>query len=245
MIKRTILLLIVLASLTPSETAWSGNDHLAPPPEPVFLSTPKTLFMEQEPPGTEEYFETLLAILMDGFSASSQVCYVVAPSFTPEYAWSAECGEDGECFLLVHRMAENFWYRKDPEMTRQRIAISNLLCHNLKKLFEEATARIRHPVRELAIMDGTGYFFIYGAAGGNLRVGYTHSPDPDSLMDRLTVICEKSMATPVGASDSEPELLAEIGKVLEEIRKQPTIPQSRYMKTIFWEILRQLKTSSR
>jgi hypothetical protein len=99
-IKQTILLLIVLASLTPVEIARSRNDHLEPPPEPIFLSTPKSLFMEKEPPsmeqeppsmeqepfGTEVYSEKPAAILLDGFSASSRVCCVVEPAFTPEYA---------------------------------------------------------------------------------------------------------------------------------------------------------------
>jgi hypothetical protein len=55
MIKGTILLLMVLAALMPMEIAWSRNDHLEPPAEPVFLLTPKSLSMEQEPSSTEVY----------------------------------------------------------------------------------------------------------------------------------------------------------------------------------------------
>jgi hypothetical protein len=225
MIKRTILSLIVLALLTPAETASSRNDHLEPPPEPIFLSAPKSLFMEQELSRIQVYYEKLLAILLDGFGASSRICYVVMPSFTPEYAWSAECGEDGGCFLLVHRMTKNFWYRKNPEMTRRRIAISKPLYDSLQELFAEATARIR-PGQGFVVLDGTGYYFMYGDTGGNLRIGFTHSPAPGSLMDRLTVICEKSLSAPADASDSEREMQTEIGKILAEIRKQPAIPQS-------------------
>jgi hypothetical protein len=230
MIKRTVLLLLVLALLAPVEMAWSRNDHLEPAPGPVFLSAPKSLFMEAEPPGTEVYFDTLLKIILEGFGASSQIYHVVTPPFSGEYAWSAECGEDGECFLLVHRMAKNFWYRKSPEMTRQRIAIAKPLYDSLKELFAEATARI-YPDRGVVVIDGTGYYFMYGDAGGNLRVGFTDSPDPGSLMNRLTVICEKVMSLHADVALSEREIQVAIREIVKEIQAQPSARQG-----ILWGI---------
>jgi hypothetical protein len=78
-------------------------------------------------------------------------------------------------------MAKNFWYHKNPKMTRSRIAVSKPLYDSLKELFAEVTARIRRPDQEVIVVDGISYYFMYGDTGANLRVGYTNSPDPGRI----------------------------------------------------------------
>jgi hypothetical protein len=142
----------------------------------------------------------------------------VIPSFSPEYAWSLERGDDGGYFLLTHTLVKNLWYNGYKKMNTRPIAIGEDVHDAVARLFSTVTRGIGAIEKDWFTTDGVTFSFTVAGSDGALMTGKTHSPGEGSLMWRLTRLCDALMYLPDMEEISESDMLAEIDALLRDIQ---------------------------
>jgi hypothetical protein len=205
-VKKLLLLMPAMILCTPCESA-ARNEHL----EPVHVHI--------APDSVVRYYGTLLPILHSGFGKTPQARYTVAPSFSPEYAWSLENVDTDTPVLIVNTLKENLWYTRNSASATRRIPISRRLSTAIAELFQTVTGQIKKAAPQPVILDGVMHYFAATWADGKVREGETHSPDKGSAMDRLVVICEKIRALDGETAVTESGIEEDIASLIRELRK--------------------------
>jgi len=187
----------------------SQNDHL----EPI-----RNIRSYDE--WTRQNMEHNFAMLYAGMNASPYARYAASPSFSKEYAFSAERTTNGY-YLISNTFSENYWYAADKDSVKvicRKHTIDKQLFQLIGNLFNQATVQIKRVPMDLGL-DGTTYYFATTDKHGNLRIGVKWSPLPNSLMDRLVKVCDNLYALAVGSELSLPELKNEMKTLTTDLKK--------------------------
>lgn len=189
----------------------SQNDHLLPKRD--FSSYDGLL---------KEYFDQVFPLLHNGLSRIPKARYTAMPSFSKEYAFSAEKLSDGY-ILVSNSLSENYWYakkRKKVKVFRKQVPIDESFYLIICELFKVVAEKISSPDKETYGLDGVTYFFETTDAKGQLIGGETWSPNEGTNMLRLVKICDALYEMSIGKDVSQTVIKKDIRLLIDDLKRQ-------------------------
>ena len=208
--KNAAVFSLFLSLLLTPQIAFARGDH----PEPARN--------HDSPNGSvRDYSVKVLSLLYTGFGPKPLARCTVLPSFTAEYAWVLERRPDG-VYLLTNILSENLWYARDKNVTvaSRDVRLEPELAEAVGELFRTAVAETRPPVEGYYGCDGTTWTLAVAGGNGSLKEGEIWSPPKESLMKRLTDVCDAFFALPEGKGPSQAELASGMRALTADIRAQ-------------------------
>ena len=117
------------------------------------------------------------------------------PSFSPEYAVSAE-SKNGKYYLISNTLSQNSWQAEKSaiKINTKSTEISKTLYQALGELLRMTTHQIQDMDGSTTGLDGTTYYFSTTNGKGEVLTGKKWSPDRATLMGRLVQIYESVYA---------------------------------------------------
>ncbi len=169
----------------------------------------------------KEYYDNVFPLLYQDYSEKPIARYTSMPSFSSEYSFSIEKIE-GKNYVVSNKMSENFWYaknRKKVKLISNKAELTNdlyLKIVDLYKLLEEQT---KEPEHDLMGCDGVTYYFATTDKNGQIKIGETWSPNDNSLLRILVVICDSIFALGNGKNLSQTAIIKDIDELLSDLKK--------------------------
>jgi hypothetical protein len=143
------------------------------------------------------------------------------PSFSSEYSFSIETIE-GKNYVVSNRTSENFWYpknRKKVKLISNKTELTNDLYIKIVDLFKLLEEQTKEPEDDLMGLDGVTYYFATTDKNGQIKIGETWSPNDSSLLGRLVMICNNVYALGNGKNLSQSDIIKDIDKLLNDLKK--------------------------
>lgn len=167
------------------------------------------------------YYCNVFSLLNTGLNKKPSAQYAALPSFSPEYAVSAEAAE-GSYYLVSNTLSQNSWQaEKDQiEVNRKSVEIDKALYQSLTELLRMTTTRIQDLDGSTSGLDGTTYYFSAANEKGEVMTGKKWSPDRASLMGRLVQIFESAYALSIGKEVSESLIVQDAQALMKDLRKR-------------------------
>lgn len=167
------------------------------------------------------YYNNVFSLLNTGLDKKPRAHYVALPSFSPEYAVSAEAAE-GNYYLVSNTLSQNSWQAESSQIkvNRKSVEIDKALYQSMTELLRMTTSQIQDLDGSTSGLDGTTYYFSATNEKGGVMTGKKWSPDRASLMGRLVQIFESAYALSIGKEVSESLILQDAQTLLKELRKR-------------------------
>ena len=169
----------------------------------------------------KEYYDNVFPLLYKGYSEKPIARYTSIPSFSSEYSFSIETIE-GKNYVVSNKMSENFWYakiRKKVKLVSNKTELTNDLYLKIVDLFKLLEEQTKEPEDDLMGNDGVTYYFATTNKNGQIKIGETWSPNENSLLGRLVMICDSVYALENGKNLSQTDILKDIDKLLNDLKK--------------------------
>ena len=173
----------------------------------------------------KEYYGNLFPLLYSGFSQKPYARFTCIPSFDAEYAFSVE-KIDGKNYIISNILSESCWGAQNYKsmdsikLNTIKIEINDELYLKIGELFELLAQQTKNPnPNKVPGVDGEDYYFTTTDKNGEIKTGKTWSPHDNSLLGKLIDICNKLHSTGSGDSISQPKMLKEIDKLINDLTK--------------------------
>jgi len=169
----------------------------------------------------KEYYDNVFPLLYKGYSEKPIARYTSMPSFSSEYSFSIETIE-GKSYVVSDKMSENFWYaknRKKVKLISNKTELTNDLYLKIVDLFKLLEEQTKESGDDLMGKDGETYYFATTDKNGQIKIGETWSPNDNSLLGRLVMICDSVYALGNGKNLSQTDILKDIDKLLKDLKK--------------------------
>lgn len=180
----------------------------------------------------KEYYDNVFPLLNKGYQERPYARYTSMPSFSCEYSFSVE-KKDYKYFIISNTLSENYWYAKNRssvELISVETEIKADLYEKVGELFQLLAVQTEKPEIESIGSDGTTYYITTGCDGttyyftttnksGEIEMGEIWSPNENSLLGRLINICDNLYSIGNGKDISQKDVLNEIVRLIEELRK--------------------------
>ncbi len=169
----------------------------------------------------KEYYDNVFPLLYKGYSEKPIARYTSMPSFSREYAFSIEL-VNGKNYVVSNKVSENFWYaknRKKVKILSSKAELTDNLYLKIVDLFELIEEQTKEPKDDLMGLDGVTYFFATTNKNGQIKTGETWSPEDNSLLGRLVMICDSVYALGSGKKMIQIDLANDIDKLLNDFKK--------------------------
>jgi len=178
-------------------------------------------------------------LLNTGFQKKPYACYVVLPSFSPEYALSVE-KRNGRCVLVSNTLSRTYWQadKKDVKLDTRSVVISKDLYHLLGSLFRLATSQVQDLDGWGDGVDGVVYYFFSTDKKGHLLKGRKWSPANGSLMNQLVQVSQSAYLLSRGNNISEEALCEEAKLLLRKLHQRSKEAPGEYKKPVYGGIYR-------
>jgi hypothetical protein len=165
------------------------------------------------------YYDGLFPLLHKGFANKPVARYTLIPSFSSEFAFSAEV-KDGRFFINSNYLSTSYWYAKNKQNVKVKHAfmeIDNELYVKITTLFDLVIKQARMPENNTLGLDGeTSY--LSTTENGTVRTGEIWSPNKASLMGRLVEICKQLYLIGLGKNVSQDEVVTQINHLMFDLQ---------------------------
>jgi len=169
----------------------------------------------------KEYYDNVFPLLYKDFSEKPIARYTSMPSFSSEYSFSIETIE-GKNYVVSNKMSENYWYakkRKKVKLISNKTELTNDLYLKIVDLFKLLEEQTKDTEGDLMGVDGVTYYFATTDKNGQIKIGETWSPNENSLLGRLVIICDSIYALGNGKKLSQTDIIKDIDKLLNDLKK--------------------------
>jgi len=169
----------------------------------------------------KEYYDNVFTLLYKGYSEQPIARYTSMPSFSNEYSFSIETLE-GKNYVVSNRLSESYWYaknRKKVKLISSKTEPTNDLYLKIVDLFKLLQEQTKKPENDLMGLDGVTYYFATTDKNGQIKIGETWSPNDNSLLGRLVIICDNIYSLGNGNNLSQTDILKDIDKLLNDLKQ--------------------------
>jgi len=169
----------------------------------------------------KDYYDNVFPLLYKGFSEKPIARYTSMPSFSNEYSFSIETIED-KYYVVSNKLSESYWYAKNKKkvkLTSSKTELSSDLYFKIVELFRLLEEKTKKPENELMGLDGVTYYFATTDKNGQVKIGETWSPNENTFLGQLVIICDNIYSLDNGKDISKTNILKEVDKLLTDLKQ--------------------------
>ncbi len=172
----------------------------------------------------KEYYDNVFPLLHSGFTEKPYARYTSMPSFSREYAFSAEKIGNAH-YLIANSLSENYWYAKKRNKVRlltRKTEIGSDLYLKLGELFQVLAEQTKEPKEKSWGLDGVMYYFSSVSESGGITTGEAWSPREGSLLALLVEICDAIHMIGVDKEVSQEDVSKRVEKLIMDLKQYGT-----------------------